>query len=169
MLSFYRSAIQLRAGKLMRQKMTALEYQSLAEFRYQIRRYLTNAEQDARGAGLEPQQYQLLLALRGLPTVREPSIQTLAERLQVRHHSAVELADRLEEHGLIRRQRSKSDRRHVLLSLTQRGGRVLDRLARLRIDDLRNTAPALVQALSAVIASAQKPATGRRACRPRRA
>jgi len=153
----------------MRQKMTALEYQSLAEFGYQIRRYLTNAEQDARGAGLEPQQYQLLLALRGLPPGREPSIQTLAERLQVRHHSAVELVDRLEEHGLIRRQRSKSDRRHVLLSLTQRGERVLDRLARLRIDDLRNTAPALVQALSGVIASAQKPAAGRRARRPQRA
>jgi DNA-binding MarR family transcriptional regulator len=147
--------------------MTTPEYQSLAEFRYQIRRYLTNAEQDARSAGLEPQQYQLLLALRGLPPGREPSIQTLAERLQVRHHSAVELADRLEEHGLIRRQRSKTDRRHVLLSLTQRGERTLGRLARRRIEDLRNTAPALVRALSAVIASAQKPAADRRTRRSR--
>ncbi len=147
--------------------MTTPEYQSLAEFRYQIRRYLTNAEQDARSAGLEPQQYQLLLALRGLPPGREPSIQTLAERLQVRHHSAVELADRLEEHGLIRRQRSKTDRRHVLLSLTQRGERILGQLARRRIEDLRNTAPALVRALSAVIASAQKPAADRRTRRPR--
>ena len=147
--------------------MTTPEYQSLAEFRYQIRRYLTNAEQDARSAGLEPQQYQLLHALRGLPPGREPSIQTLAERLQVRHHSAVELADRLEEHGLIRRQRSKTDRRHVLLSLTQRGERTLGRLARRRIEDLRNTAPALVRALSAVIASAQKPAADRRTRRSR--
>jgi len=151
----------------MRKRMTTPEYQSLAEFRYQIRRYLTNAEQDARSAGLEPQQYQLLLALRGLPPGREPSIQTLAERLQVRHHSAVELADRLEEHGLIRRQRSKTDRRHVLLSLTQRGERTLGRLARRRIEDLRNTAPALVRALSAVIASAQKPAADRRTRRSR--
>ncbi|HYB61454.1 MAG TPA: MarR family transcriptional regulator [Methylomirabilota bacterium] len=143
--------------------MTAPEYQSLAEFRYLIRRYLTNAEQDARSAGLEPQQYQLLLALRGLPPGREPSIQTLAERLQVRHHSAVELADRLEEHGLIRRQRSKTDRRHVLLSLTQRGERVLARLASRRIADLRNTAPALVRALSDVIASAQESAVSRHA------
>jgi len=146
--------------------MTTPEYQSLAEFRYQIRRYLTNAEQDARSAGLEPQQYQLLLALRGLPPGREPSIQTLAERLQVRHHSAVELADRLEQHGLIRRQRSKTDRRHVLLSLTQRGERILGRLARRRIEDLRNTAPALVRALSAVIASAQNPAADRRTRHP---
>jgi len=151
----------------MRKKMTTPEYQSLAEFRYQIRRYLTNAEQDARSAGLEPQQYQLLLALRGLPPGREPSIKTLAERLQVRHHSAVELADRLEVHGLIRRQRSKTDRRHVLLSLTQRGERVLGRLARRRIEDLRNTAPALVRALSAVISSAQKPAADRQARHPR--
>jgi len=154
----------------MRQKMTSLEYQSLAEFRYQIRRYLTNAERDARGAGLEPQQYQFLLALRGLPPGREPSIQTLAERLQVRHHSAVELADRLEEHGLIRRHRAKTDRRRVLVHLTQRGERILGRLARRRIEDLRNTAPELVRTLSAVIASAclpvgtaQKPAVSRRA------
>jgi len=147
----------------MRKKMTAPQYQSLAEFRYQIRRYLTNAEQDARGAGLEPQQYQFLLALRGLPLGREPSIQTLAERLQVRHHSAVELADRLEERGLIRRHRAKSDRRRVLVHLTQRGERILGRLARLRIADLRNAAPNLVHTLGAVIASAQKPAVSRRA------
>ncbi len=145
------------------------EYQSLAEFRYQIRRYLTNAEQDARDAGLEPQQYQLLLALRGLPPGRESSIRTLAERLQLRHHSAVELADRLEEHGLIRRQRSQVDRRQVLLSLTPRGERILGRLARQRIADLRTTAPALVRALSAVIASTRKTSAARRMRRHRRA
>jgi len=145
------------------------EYQSLAEFRYQIRRYLTNAEQDARDAGLEPQQYQLLLALRGLPPGRESSIRTLAERLQLRHHSAVELADRLEEHGLIRRQRSQADRRQVLLSLTPRGERILGRLARQRIADLRTTAPALVRALSAVIASTRKTSAARRVRRRRRA
>jgi DNA-binding MarR family transcriptional regulator len=153
----------------MRQKMKDAEYQSLAEFRYQIRRYLTNAEQDARDAGLEPQQYQLLLALRGLPPGRESSIRTLAERLQLRHHSAVELADRLEEHGLIRRQRSQADRRQVLLSLTPRGERILGRLARQRIADLRTTAPALVRALSAVIASTRKTSAARRVRRRRRA
>jgi len=140
----------------MRDKMTPLEYQSLAEFRYQIRRYLTKAEHDARAAGLEPQQYQFMLALRGLPPSEEPSIRALAERMQLLHHSVVELADRMERRGLVRRQRSSSDRRRVLLMLTSRGGRVLGRLARQRIEDLKKTAPELVRTLSAVVASTRK-------------
>jgi DNA-binding MarR family transcriptional regulator len=92
-----------------------------------------------------------MLALRGLPAGREPSIRELAERLQLRHHSVVELVDRLERRQLLRRERSRADRRQVILHLTPRGEKILTRLARQRIAELRTAAPALVRALTAVI------------------
>jgi DNA-binding MarR family transcriptional regulator len=81
------------------------EYQALAQFRFLIRRYLNNSEKAARSVGLEPQQYMGLLALRGLPETQEPTIRALAERLQIQHHSAVELVDRMERRGLFQRER----------------------------------------------------------------
>ena len=136
--------------------MTSAEFRSLAEFRYQIRIFLNGSEEAARHAGLEPQQYQLLLALRGLPAGREASIRELAERMQLRHHSVVELADRLERRQLLRRERSREDRRQVILHLTPRGEKILTRLAKQRIAELRTAAPALVRALTAVIRSTSK-------------
>ncbi len=133
--------------------MTSAEFRALAEFRYQIRIYLNGSEEAARNAGLEPQQYLLLLALRGLPQGREASIRELAERLQLRHHSVVELVDRLERRSLLRRERSRDDRRQVILHLTPRGEKILTRLAKQRISELRTAAPTLVRALSAVIRS----------------
>ncbi len=133
--------------------MTAPEFRALAEFRYQIRIFLNGSEEAARNAALEPQQYLLMLALRGLPVGREPSIRELAERLQLRHHSVVELVDRLERRQLLRRERSRDDRRQVILHLTPRGERLLTRLAKQRIAELRTAAPALVRALTAVIRS----------------
>jgi DNA-binding MarR family transcriptional regulator len=135
--------------------MTSAEFRALAEFRYQIRIYLNGSEEAARNAGLEPQQYLLLLALRGLPQGREASIRELAERLQLRHHSVVELVDRLERRLLLRRERSRDDRRQVILHLTPRGERILTRLAKQRILELRTAAPTLVRALTAVIRSMQ--------------
>src|SRR5262245_38534659 len=76
------------------------EYRALAEFRYLVRRFLAFSEAAARAAGLRPQQHQLLLAVKGLPAGMKPTIRVLAERLQLRHHSTVELADRMEEQGL---------------------------------------------------------------------
>jgi len=140
--------------------MNSGEYQALAEFRFLIRRYLNNAEKAARSVGLEPQQYQSMLALRGLPKGQEPTIRTLAERLQIRHHSAVELVDRMERKGFFRRERSKTDRRRVLVHTTPRGEKILSRLVRHRIAELRVTGPALVRALSQV--------TGRKLPRGRR-
>ncbi|HEY2647216.1 MAG TPA: MarR family transcriptional regulator [Candidatus Acidoferrales bacterium] len=131
--------------------MTAAEFRALAEFRYQIRIFLNGSEEAARKAGLEPQQYMLLLALRGLPAGREASIRELAERMQLRHHSVVELVDRLEKRLLLRRERSRSDRRQVILYLTPRGEKILTRLAKQRISELRISAPALVRSLTAVI------------------
>jgi DNA-binding MarR family transcriptional regulator len=128
------------------------EYQALAQFRFLIRRFLNNSEKAARSVDLEPQQYMSLLTLRGLPSGQEPSIRTLAERLQIQHHSAVELVDRMEKRGLFRRERSQVDRRRVLVHVTPRGERLLSRLVRHRIAELRVTAPALTRALQAVLA-----------------
>jgi DNA-binding MarR family transcriptional regulator len=137
--------------------MTAGEFRALAEFRYQIRIFLNGSEQAARDADLEPQQYLLMLALRGLPAGREPSIRALAERMQLKHHSVVELVDRLERRQLLRRERSLTDRRQVSLHLTPRGEKLLTRLAKQRISELRTAAPALVRSLTAVIRSTQAP------------
>jgi DNA-binding MarR family transcriptional regulator len=133
--------------------MSSIEFRALAEFRYQIRQFLNGSEQAARAAGLEPQQYLFLLALRGLPIGREGTIRELAERMQLRHHSVVELVDRLERQQLLRRERSRTDRRQVIVRLTPRGQKILSRLALQRLAELRTAAPALVRALTAVIRS----------------
>jgi DNA-binding MarR family transcriptional regulator len=142
--------------------MTSAEFRALAEFRYRIRIYLNGSEEAARNAGLEPQQYQLMLALRGLPVGREASIRDLAERMQLRHHSVVELVDRLERSSLLRRERSQSDRRQVIVHLTPRGEKILTRLAKQRIAELRTSAPALVKALTALVRSTQGNGTRRK-------
>lgn len=142
--------------------MTAAEFRALAEFRHQIRLFLNGSEEAARSADLEPQQYMLMLALRGLPSGRNSSIRELAGRMQLRHHSVVELVDRLERRQFLRRERSLTDRRQVLLHLTPRGEKILTRLAKQRISELRIAAPALVRALTAVIRSTQANSRRRR-------
>ena len=137
----------------MAKSMSSDEFRALAEFRYQIRQFLNGSEQAARSASLEPQQYLFLLALRGLPAGRPATIRELAERMQLRHHSAVEMVNRLERQQLLRRERSRADRREVILHLTPRAEKILSRLARQRIAELRTAAPALVRALTAVIRS----------------
>jgi DNA-binding MarR family transcriptional regulator len=94
------------------------EYALLAELRYQIRRFLQFSEQASRALGLQPQQHQLMLTLKGLPKNIRPRVGELAERLQIKHHSAVELINRLSAGGYIRRHRAGQDRREVLLTLT---------------------------------------------------
>lgn len=90
-------------------EMSQQEFQALAEFRYQLRRFLHFSEQVARAAGIEPQQHQLLLAIKGLPEGRTASVGELADRLQIQHHSAVELINRTVERGLIERNRDEND------------------------------------------------------------
>ena len=128
------------------------DYRALADFRYQIRRYLNFGEQAARAAGTEPQQYQALLAIKGAPPGQEPTIGYLAEQLQIQHHSAVELTDRLEEHRMIRRLRSRADRREVLLRLTPHGESLLQRLSLAHRAELRLAGPKLLEALDSVVA-----------------
>ncbi len=105
----------------------------------------------ARQARLEPRQHQLLLAVKGLPPSLRPSIGTLAERMQIRHHSAVELANRLGKGGYVRRRRDKQDRREVLLSLTPKGEKVLRELSLHHRQELRAAGPALMDALVQVL------------------
>ena len=131
---------------------TDLDYASLAEFRYQIRRFLHFSEQAARTAGIEPHQHQLLLALKGLARSEEPpTIGILAERLQIQHHSAVELVQRLEDRRLISRSRSPADRRQVLIQLTPHGEAELEKLSLCHLAELRTNGPALVAALEGLI------------------
>jgi DNA-binding MarR family transcriptional regulator len=139
--------------------MTSAEYRALAQFRYLIRRYLNNTERVARSVGLEPQHYTCLLAVRGLPEGELATIRNISERLQVRHHSAVELIDRMEKRGLLRRERSDQDRRSVLVHVTSRGEKLLSRLVSHRMAELRITGPALAIALQSVIEAA--PGKGR--------
>jgi len=127
------------------------EYRALAEFRYQIRRFLQFSAEAARDLGLEPQQHQLLLALKGLPDEVRPTIGELAGRLQIQHHSAVELADRLAERGAVRREHAGDDRREVLLRLTRQGGALLRRLSMAHHNELEKTGPILVKALTTAI------------------
>lgn len=127
------------------------EYQALAEFRYQLRRFLRFSEQAARAAGLEPQQHQLLLAIKGLPEGKKATISALAERLQLEHHSTVELTDRLVERGFVERCRDEADQRRVLVNLTLRGEEVLQKLSRSHQAELQSVGPALVQALNELL------------------
>lgn len=128
--------------------LTNPEYVALAEFRYQLRRYLRYMEEQARAAGHHPQQYQLLLAIKGLPPPRVPTVTLLAERMQLNHNSMVELADRCEKRGLIRRLReTANDRRQVTLSITPDGEKVLRQQATASREELRNVGPILVAAL----------------------
>lgn len=126
-------------------------FRALAEFRYEVRRFLNFSESAARAAGVEPHQHQALLALKGLPHGSNATIGVLAERLQLRHHSAVELSDRLQQNGLIRRSRNDVDRREVLLQLTPRGEELLERLSAAHRLELRVAGPKLMKALQSVI------------------
>ncbi len=110
----------------------------------------------ARSVGLEPQQYLMLLAIRGLPEGSEAAIQTIAERLALKHHSAVELIDRLETHGYVRRTRSRDDRRRVFVTLLPRGERLLELVARNRISELRTSGEALAGAIEALLERRQQ-------------
>ncbi len=114
-----------------RDELTMNDYQALAEFRYQIRRFLHFSEQIAREAGLEP--------------------------LQIQHHSTVELIDRMVERDLIERNRDDEDQRRVIIKLTSAGEEVLSKLSLLHHTELQTTGPSLVQSLNRVIDAENEP------------
>ena len=124
-----------------RGKLTLADYQILAEFRFLLRRFMVFSEEAARGAGLAPQQHQALLAIKGF--VGAPTIGDLAERLAVKHNSAVGLVDRLVKAGHLRRRQDEHDRRRVTLALTASGEQLLADLSSAHRDELRILTPSL--------------------------
>lgn len=146
----------------MEKNLTLQDYQSLAEFRHQIRRYIRFSEKVVRNANLEPRQYQLLLALKGLPANVRPRIAELAEQLQIQHHSAVELVDRLEDGGLVHRERGTNDRREVLVVLTPTGERVIRELVIYHRAELSTRGPELLEALRRVLRNNTRPSSARK-------
>src|SRR5271167_241644 len=132
-------------------RLTLSDYQALAEFRYQIRKFLHFSGHAVQAAGLERGQYQLMLAIKGMPEGVRPRIRELANRMQIQHHSAVELINRLEAGGFVDRERAQDDRREVLLALTPKGERVLAELALHHHDELRSAGPDLVTALRRIM------------------
>jgi DNA-binding MarR family transcriptional regulator len=134
-------------------RITDGEYHALSELRYLIRRFLQEGDETARHAGLEPQQYLLLLAIRGLEPGQEASIRAIAERLALRHHSTVELIDRMEAHGFVKRTRGREDRRQVLVSLQPRGEKLLEKVVVQRLVELRSHGHALVESIGKLLES----------------
>jgi DNA-binding MarR family transcriptional regulator len=133
-----------RQGKPAKKTVRDSDYKALAEFRYHIRRYLHFSDQAAKAAGLEPKQYQLLLAIKGLPETVHSTVGVLAERLHLRHHSTVELVNRAEANKFVERTRSGN---YVFVRLTKRGERVLARTVEERLEQLQVAGPLLVNAL----------------------
>lgn len=117
--------------------LTKKDFEALARFRFGIRRYLRFSEEAVRRNGLTPQQYQLMLAIKGFPERDWATVRELADRLQLRHHSVVELVNRAQKQGLIDRTPDPEDGRAVRVSLTAAGERDLGRLSALHRDELR--------------------------------
>jgi DNA-binding MarR family transcriptional regulator len=117
--------------------LTKQDFEALARFRFGIRRYLRFSEETVRHHGLTPQQYQLLLALKGFPGREWAVVGELAERLQLRHHSVVELVNRAQRQDLVRRMPHPADARAVRIELTDHGQQILGRLSTLHRDELR--------------------------------
>jgi DNA-binding MarR family transcriptional regulator len=128
-------------------RLTNSDYRALAEFRYRIRCFLRFSEQAARAAGLEPQQHQLLLSIKGVPESKKATVGVLAERMQLAHHTTVELIDRLEERGLVARRRHDDDRRQVLVEITAAGEAILAELSLHHLNELGTVGPSLVEVL----------------------
>lgn len=126
-------------------------YRQLAEFRYRIRRFLHFSEEAAREHGLEPQQHQLLLAIKGLPQGERPTVRGLSARMCLKHHSTVELINRLAERGAVVRRHSEEDRREVLVELTRQGERILRDLSVLHWNELQVTGPALRESFTEIL------------------
>ncbi len=128
-------------------KLSKAQYESLAAFRYALRQFLRFSENAAQEAGLTPQQHQALLAIKGFPGRDAVTVGELAERLQLRPNSTVELVDRMVDLSLLTREQSSDDRRQVHVLLTTRGEQILDNLSSAHKAQLDKIGPELKQLL----------------------
>ena len=156
-----RAETKLREKRAVKPKPTADEpagpvfsqaqIRKLAEFRFQLRRFLHFSSAAAETAGLRSQQYQLLQCVCGMPEELDPTIANVAARMLLRHNSAVELVDRTIEQGLLRRAPDPTDHRRILLRITARGERLLSSLAASHLEELDQAGPELIRALRRIL------------------
>lgn len=128
-------------------KFSRAQYETLAAFRYALRRFIHFSEEAAHSVGLTPQQHQALLAIKGFPGRDCVTVGELAERLRLRHHSAVGLVDRMAAEKLVTRAPSGTDRRRVLIRLTSRGEKKLEKLSTIHRQQLRRIGPEISRLL----------------------
>ncbi len=129
-------------------KISKADYETLAAFRYALRQFLHFSEEVAAKVGLTPQQHQALLAIKGYPGRDYVTIGELAERLQIRHHSAVGLVDRLEAQNLVVRRNAEADRRQVYVAVTSYGLNLLEQLSAAHRAELQRVGPQISQLLA---------------------
>lgn len=134
------------------------DYNQLHEFRYAIRRFLHFSENAARAVGLDPQQHQLLLTIQACDPEDGVTVSRIAERLLLRHHTAVELINRAVAHGLVTRRRREEDQRFVLVNITDTGRKLIQELSAAHLMELRTAGPELVGLLVAILGSKESDA-----------
>ena len=136
-------------------KTRAVDYKALAQFRYQLRVFLAFSEDAAERHGLTPQQHQALLGIKAFVDPGPATVSDVARFLLIRHHSAVELVNRMEKRGLLRRAADPADARRVHLRLTAKGEQKLMAISKMNIGELRRAAsPAMIRLLKSSDASA---------------
>ena len=139
-----------------RKKLSKAQFENLAAFRYALRQFLRFSEDEAVRAGIKPQQHQALLAIKGFPGRDTVTVGELAERLQLRHHSAVELVDRLVDLKLVARESSELDRRQVMVHVTAQGELILDKLSATHEEQLRRIGPEMSSLLARLSHTAEE-------------
>jgi DNA-binding MarR family transcriptional regulator len=127
------------------------QFRKLAEFRFQLRKFLQFSHAVADHCGIRPQQYQLLQCVYGMPSELDPTIANVASRMLLKHNSAVELVDRTIEQGLLRRSHDPTDQRRILLRVTPQGEQILASLADYHMQELEQAGPELIRALRRVL------------------
>jgi DNA-binding MarR family transcriptional regulator len=143
----------------MSSRITKAEYELLAAFRYSLRQFLRFSERAAQTASLTPRQHQALLAIKGFPKRERVTIGELAEQLQIAHHTAVELVDRLVAQKLVQREDGLEDRRQVFVKLSRAGLAMLERLSNAHRAELRRLGPRLVTLLENLVKESERGAT----------
>jgi DNA-binding MarR family transcriptional regulator len=125
----------------------SVDYEALARFRYELRRFQAFSEAAANRSDLTAQQHQALLAIRGFSSRKSLSVGDLARYLLIRHHTAVELVDRMVKLRILSRGVDPADGRRVLVELTKEGERRLQRLSKVHLQELRDIGPTLTKML----------------------
>ncbi len=136
-----------RAGQTIRSKAEAVDYEALANFRFELRKFLAFSETAATKSGLTPQQHQALLTIKGFSSQGPVSIGELAKLLFIKHHTAVELVDRMTKLGLLSRVVDDTDGRRALIKLTREGEQRLRKLSRIHSEELGAVGPTLTRIL----------------------